>query len=47
MYVVQLEEQEIVIANQEILIENKNSDGEEKFNDVGNISDSDSDSDTD
>jgi hypothetical protein len=36
-----------MIANQEIISENENSDGEEEYNDVGNISDSGSDSDTD
>jgi hypothetical protein len=45
--IVQLEQQEIMVANQEMLIENENGDGEEESNDVGNISDSDSDSDTD
>jgi hypothetical protein len=45
--IVQLEQQEIMIANQEILMENENIDQEEEYNEIGNISDSDSDNDTD
>jgi hypothetical protein len=45
--IVQLEAQEILIANQEILMENEGiEEGKEEFEEIGNISESDSDSDS-
>jgi hypothetical protein len=43
--IVQSEAQEILIANQEILMEDEGNVDEDEFEDIGNISDSDSDED--
>ncbi len=45
--IVQLEAQEIMIANQEILMEDEGNKEEDEYQEIGNISDSDSDEDSD